>query len=222
MSISTGSKIAIITAVGDDKGFLRDPPIVHPNVDYIAFVGTKQDTVVWQQQHLFKFSSQGFKRDLLLPLILPQLFCPNHNYFILVDPEQTVVVDPFELVDKYLSDTPLGLFAHRTYSCIWDFPLTDVDLGCRLKERDMYGDLGFPKQFGFYDLSLVMMRNLPVMLKMCLRWWEHICRYSALPELSLPYVMWTLGIKPSILPGHAPEGEPKSDTIGVISMRRNF
>ncbi len=214
-------KIAIITAVGDAKGSLKDPPIVHSNVDYIAFVGTKQGVFVWKQQHVVKFSSQSYKRNLLLPRILPQLFCANHDYYILIDPEQTVVVDPFELVDKYLSGTQLGLFAHRTHSCVWDLPLTDVDSGCRFKQRDMYGDHGFPTQFGFYDLSLMMMRNSPIMLKMCLCWWEHICRYSALPELSLPYVMWTLGIKPSILPGYAPELGATGDTMGVISMRRN-
>ncbi len=216
-------KIAVITTVGGDTGILCDPPIVHPNVDYIAFVGVEQDVVVWQQQHLVKFSTGG-GRDELLPIVLPQLFCPNHNYYILVDPNQTVVVDPFELVNKYLSGTPLGLFAHRIHSCIYDviYDESDVDdIAEVLRQRGGYTAQGFPKQFGFYDLSFVLMRNVPVMLKMCLRWWEQVCRYSALPEISLPYIVWTLGIKPSILPGYVPELVTTGDTKNVIMMRRN-
>lgn len=215
-------KIAIITVVGGDTATLKDPSIVHPNVDYIAFVGVKQDTVVWQQQHLFKFSSMppdARKRDELLPRILPQIFCANHNYYILVDSNQTVVHDPFELVDKYLSDTALGLFAHRKYSCIWDAPWGTKSMSV-LWQRDLYEKYGFPKQFGFYDLSFVLMRNSPMMLKMCLRWWEHICCFSALPELSLPYVLWTLGIKPTILPGYISKEATELGDSRIITMKR--
>lgn len=218
----TEPRIAIITAVGGDTAILHDPPIVHPNVDYIAFVGFKQDVVVWKQHHLVKFSSlqpDAEKRNELLPRIVPQLFCANHDVYILVDPDHTVVIDPFELVEKYLNDSSLGLFAHRQHSCVREVILSIGNDEDAVQQWNSYNDMGFPGRFGFYDLSLMLMRNATEMLKMCLRWWEHVCRYSGTPELSLPYVLWTLGIKPSILPGYAPESGSSNGAMGVISMR---
>ena len=54
---------------------------------------------------------------------------------------------------------------------------------------------------GLFELPTFVLKNTPKIKELCLMWWEQICKYSSRDQLSLPYVLHRLNIKPHIFDG---------------------
>jgi len=73
------------------------------------------------------------------------------------------------------------------------------------EQKDFYLSEGCPDNTGIFMGGLIVRRHTKAIARLNELWWEQITKFSQRDQLSLPYVLWKLGITPSILPS------PKQD-----------
>lgn len=204
-------KIAIITSICGNYEKLSAPTVVHENVDYYAFVDYIDSEVkVWNQSLAFQFSEDdkyANRRNAKIYKILPEMFVHGYDYYFWTDASHDVVGDPFEIVEKYLSDEkPYAVFKHTTRNCVYSEALLLKKLKYDHKnlineEINFFKEEKYPGNNGLYELSAFVKKKTYRTTLASLKWWEIICRYSSRDQISFPFVLWKCGITPSILPG---------------------
>lgn len=60
---------------------------------------------------------------------------------------------------------------------------------------------GFPDKEGLFVTSCLVMRNTQTCRTLSEMWWEEICHWSKRDQVSLPYCLWRLGMRPTLIPG---------------------
>ena len=205
------NKIAIITSLSGKRDNFSQPSIVHNGVDYIAFVDNPVEGGVWQQRKICNFSTDtkySNRRNAKIYKILPQLFLPEYEYFFWVDVTHDVIEPPQNIINQYLQQVDITVFNHSDRNCVYDEAEIIKKIGKdnnELVDRQMnfYKEEGFPKGYGLLELPSFVRKNNHRMNEMSLCWWEQICKYSSRDQLSLPYVLWKMNLKKSIMPGLA-------------------
>jgi hypothetical protein len=207
---------------------LIDPEKVFDDVDYIAFVDREHDCNVWQQHTATPFSidTKYFdRRNAKIYKAIPHQFMYGWDMCIWHDPTHEVIVDPKSIHDKYLPDGfDIALFDHESRDCVYseadavrnwkmDHP-EDIENLMRLYKSNNY-----PSENGLYECPVVIRKNTIKTQTLGLRWWELICKYSSRDQLSMPFVLWSLNMKPHILPGTA--GKEYKRNNKIIPFMRN-
>lgn len=216
------TRITIVTALSGDRDNLTDPPVVHPGVEYHAFVEKDWPCKVWQQHKLIPFSNDMYyanRRNAKIYKILIDLFLPDFDFYFWTDPTHTVVPNPAKICEEYLIDSDIAVFKHLYRDCVYkeskfvsevkyDYPdLLD-------SQMIYYKASGFSENYGLYELPAFIRKNTLRIKALNMMWWEQICKYSSRDQLSFPYVLWKMGIIPAILPGFANGINPKTGNIG--------
>lgn len=204
-------KIAIVTSLCGNIDKLHTPKTYFPNADYFAFTDQLSNNVFWKQMPIYKFSQDekyANRRNAKLYKILPELFIPDYDYYIYYDPSHEVIKDPEWIINEYMKDNDIAVFKHNERDCIYDeaVKLIEWKYDHAILIDDWYKHLkriSYPSNNGLYELPAFIKNNSAEMLEMSLMWWEIICKYSSRDQLSLPYVLWKMNIKPAILPGFA-------------------
>lgn len=203
-------KIAIITARIGNTDTLSKPSVVYDCADYYAFTDKNVNNSIWNCINPTLFSTVQFeysnRRDAKIYKILPNLFLPDYDYYFWVDPTHDVLVNPVTIINDYLKDSEIAVFKHRERNCIFNEATTILQANkenknLMIEQMNFYADNNMPKQFGLFELPAFVRKNSQNMTKLCLCWWEQICKFSARDQLSLPFVLWKFGITPSIMPG---------------------
>ena len=215
------NKIVVITALSGNKERLKDPQIVFPGVDYVAFVDSKQDVSVWEQRPLLDFTLDDkykYRRNAKIYKVLPHLFFPNHQVHIWHDVSHGLVKNPNEVISM-MGDSDIGLFKHNQRSCLYqeanilkELNYDHIDLIDN--QIAYYRGLGYPENNGLYELPVSVRKNTEKIQRLNLLWWEIICKYSSRDQLSMPFCLWKLGIKPFVFDGWA-NGFDENGNIGV-------
>lgn len=205
-------KIAVVTAAA---GISELIPVSNflDNVDYHAFVEEQYLNVSdnWIRHKLLQFSVDGVFRDrrnAKVYKVLPHLFLPGYDYYFWVDSTHCLEVDPHEVIDTYLNGSDIALFKHQYRDCVYEeshhIKAVNYDYPDLLDNQvAFYRGVGYPPNSGLYELPCRVQRNTELTQRMGLMWWEQICKFSSRDQMSLPFVLHQLGIKPSILPGYA-------------------
>lgn len=210
-------KVAIITSISGNKDILYDPEIKYEEADYFAFVDQYYDCRVWNQKRLYDFSiDKNFsvyktyknRRNAKIYKILPEFFIPNYEYYIWLDGTHELKQSPNTLIETYLKNNDISVFKHIERNCVYQEAKTIEKLGFDTvdnlnRQIDFYKSENFPENYGLFELSCFLRKNIFTIRTMDLLWWEMICRYSSRDQMSFPFVIWKLGIIPSILPGYA-------------------
>ena len=191
-------KIAIITALCGDREKLCNPPVIHQNADYFAFVDNKIEGTIWNQKETLNFTIDTRyknRRNAKIYKILPFLFVPNYDYYIWHDVSHAVVENPETICTKYMEDNSFGFFKHTARNCVYQEAEELLKLGYDHTEnikRQMasYRNDGYPDNNGLFELSAFVLKNTKDVQETCLTWWELICRYASRDQLSLPYSLW--------------------------------
>lgn len=224
-------KIAIITAISGGKDLLEEPP-KHDSVDYYAFTDAFKANSLWIQKPLIEFTTDSKyknRRNAKIYKILPELFIPNYDYYFWVDGTHDVIKDPKEIINTYLNDAQLGVFIHTTRNCAYKEAEELINLNYDHHENiinqiQRYQNEGFPKNYGLYELPVLIRKNSEETTKFNLMWWEQICKYSSRDQVSFPYCLWKTNIRITTLPGFANGINPNTGTIGnnnLIPQRRH-
>ena len=226
------NKIAIVTSICGNRDILSDPTVVHPNVDYFAFVDKKHDCKIWNQCQVFDFSTDEkyeHRRNAKLYKVLPTMFLSQYDYVFWVDATHDVVAKPEELIEKYLSFSDIAVFVHRERNCAYQ-EMDEIDslgydhLDNVSRQREFYKKEGFPENYGLYELPVILRKNTFETTKLNILWWEQICRFSSRDQLSFTYCLWKQNIQPTVLDGYANGINPKTGKIGnndIIPQIRN-
>jgi len=208
-------KIAVLTSKFGQGLHLRDPKIKFENVDYFAYVDKiNPNCKIWNQIECPDFSSDDRFRDrrnAKIYKVMPHLFLPNYDFWFWVDLTHEVIMNPFEVIERFIGNAEIGLWKHTTRKCayqeaevvnIYDFDhRTLVD-----NQVEYYKSCGFPENNGLYELPVSIRKNTDKVKKLNLRWWEQICRFSSRDQISMTFVLWKTDLNPVILPGWANGG----------------
>lgn len=205
------NKIAVITALSGTREKLHDPIHVFPDVDYFAFVDHPQDTKVWKQLPLLNFTiDEKFRnrRNAKIYKVMPHLFFPDHSYHIWHDVSHELIMNPYEVIDKFMPNSDIGLFKHTARNCLYKEALELKNLGYDIDENiDRHIEFckkeNVPTELGLWELPVSIRKNTETIQRMNMMWFEIISRFSSRDQISLPYCLWKLGIEPAILPGYA-------------------
>ena len=84
---------------------------------------------------------------------------------------------------------------------------------------EFYERCQYPHNNGLYECPVIIRKNNIKTQTLGLRWWETICKYSSRDQLSMPFVLWSLNIKPRILPGTA--GKEYKRNNKIVPFKRN-
>jgi len=205
-------KVAVVTAsVGVNE--LREPPILFKDVDFYAFVDEDKLDIdgVWRRNKFVNFSSDPIyrnRRNAKIYKVLPHLFIPCYDYYVWIDSTHYVAIDPHQIIDKFLSNSDIGLFQHPERNCVYQEAQIIKDINFDYHElvdaqMEFYRSIDYPENNGLYELPCRIQRNTLKIQEAMLSWWEMICMYSSRDQLSLPYVLQKHQISPSIIPGFA-------------------
>ena len=86
-------------------------------------------------------------------------------------------------------------------------------------QMDFYKKCKYPHTNGLYELPVIIRKNNDKIKTLGLRWWETISKYSSRDQLSMPFVLWSLNMKPKILPGTA--GKEYKRNNKIVPFKRN-
>lgn len=220
-------KIAVITSIFGNGSKLHDPKTVFENTDYFAFVDREHNTKTWKQIQSPSFSlDKKYKgrRDAKIYKIMPHLFLPDYDIYIWTDPTHELIINPHTICDEYLKDNDIALFYHTTRKCAYKEAAEIIKLNYDHielieKQIEFYQASGFPEKNGLFELPVSIRKNSPAMNAMNLRWWEQICKFSSRDQISLPFVLWSMNIKPSILPGLANGGLGANEILPQVRWK---
>lgn len=203
-------RIAVVTANFGGKDQLRDPAILASRVDYIAFSDRPFSSDVWQYRQASiwscdaKFAARRSARAV--KLLLTNLL-PEYEYTIWQDANMTLLVEPQELVRRYLTDPLASLAAHRhsPRDCVYDEARQILAIkldspGPVRAQMRFYRTLGYPRHAGLFSTRFLIRRNLPATRSLEMAWWEQLCRFSSRDQLSLPFVIHRLGTRIQSIP----------------------
>lgn len=197
-------RIACLTAA---LGVEPEPPRhVEPGVDYLCYTDAA-GYPGWTTVPAIRFSTDaafGLRRDAKPPKILSSFICPGYDVYIWCDATHLPAVPPSQLIGL-LAGRDLALFRHSVRGSVraeaeaiksfgYDYPAR-ID-----RQVAAYAQAGFPDT-ALWELACFIKRNTPAMRALELRWWEQICMFSSRDQLSLPFVLWSLGIEPVELQG---------------------
>ena len=206
-------KIAVYTAISGNKSELLDPPLVHKDIDYIAFTDqTYRKFNTWQVRNIIPFtlaSKFTQRRNAKIFKILPQMFLNEYDLTIYHDGGHFCMMHPLEIIERYMPkvDDDLAVFKHRWNTCIYkeaqDVLRENVDLPELINPQiEYYRSNKYPEDNGLYELPVLIRKKSDRNNLLNLRWWEQICKWSSRDQISFPVVMWSLGLKPIVLPGN--------------------
>lgn len=199
-------KFLVVTSITQGKDKLLDPPEKFDNCDYFAFVDKKIDDVkIWEQKDLYSYSSIDplFNRRNAKPYkLLSTLLFPNYEYIIWCDGNHQLNVNPQTIIDEY-GDAQMYIFKHPDRTCLYDEIKAclqwRLDVPNNLESQfNYYISLGFPPNYGLYELSTFMMKNTHKVKEFQLMWFEQITKFSSRDQVSFPFCVWNTGIKEDI------------------------
>jgi hypothetical protein len=208
-------KVAVVTtSIGANKP--TQPQIVKDNIEYHAFLDEGifcDDVPGWVKHKALNFtSSVNFKnrRNAKIYKILPFLFLPGFDFYIYIDSTHTLSKEPEEIVDRFLTKTDIAVFKHPYRGCVYEegeeVKKINFDIGTLIDEQlNFYKQENYPRNNGLFELPARIQRNTEDTQKMCLMWWELICKYSSRDQISFPFACFKTKTHLSIMPGKANE-----------------
>jgi hypothetical protein len=209
-----GNKIAVITSLCGINTKLVPPSVVFEGVSYIAFVDKFHESNVWEQRKSLDFTlddKYNGRRNAKIYKVLPQMFLPEYDYWFWVDSTHELIMNPNDVIQKYLEDYEIGVWNHTDRSCLYKEAEAVNDNNYDYKDLvnnqiEYYKSQGYPENNGLYELPVIIRKNTDNIKILNMRWWEQICRFSSRDQISMPFVLWKTGITPKILPGWANGG----------------
>lgn len=205
-------KIAVITSSFGLTMKLSNPIKRFDTCDYICFSNDiipddhNSDWVIKKGPEFSLDPSFSNRRNAKIYKILPNLFLPDYEYYIWLDPTHELIVDPVALIEQYLNDFDIAVFRHNERHCIYDeakvIKKLKIEYSDIIKRQvRYYKSLSYPRHNGLYELPCRIQRNNAETHRMGLCWWEQICQFSSRDQVSFPFVINQLGIPVNILPG---------------------
>lgn len=205
-------KIAIVTALCGNRESLVNPPVVHKNADYFAFVDREwTDATAWKQLPLEKrYTGDRYsdRRNAKYYKILPHRELSDYDYWMWADVSHSVIENPENIVNLHMGTADVGVFRHTQRNCLFQEANELRKLGYDHidlidKQTQQYRQEGMPTEFGLYELPVSVRKNSEAVRNFNELWWEQIEKFSSRDQLSFPYCLFKSKLELKVLPGYA-------------------
>lgn len=213
--------IVVYTAVagGKDKILTVNPKF--KGVNYILF--TDQDisqsegkSLGWDIVYpIIDFSDdKKFKhrRNAKLLKIKSFEYLEDYQYNIWMDGTHMPKMHPNKIINKYLPKGKyISTFNHPRRICAYDEGnyiinnLPHLDYPKLIAQQlKYYKQKGMPENLGLPANTVIIRKWSEEIEALENAWWEQICKFSSRDQISLPYVLWSLGLWDihHYMPGH--------------------
>ena len=195
---------ALYTAIFGNYDRLKDVPR-QPGIDLICFTddATLQHPT-WQVRYVQpkyahpRLSAKYFKA-------LSHVVLSEYDEVLWIDGSFSVQ-DPDFARDafQYLENAGMALFLHPDRGCIYDEAEISQQM-TKYRDQDITGQIayyrreGFPIKAGLFAGGIIARRNDDIQIRRFNEaWMEQNEKWTYQDQISLPYVLWKLGIKPAI------------------------
>lgn len=190
------SKLVVYTAIFGNKDALLPAP-QFDDVAYVCFTDSQPvDSYGWQIVHI-KPHFHDPRRNARMYKTLPHKFFPDHEWSLWLDGNRRLLVNPLDLIERYLSDGQhLLVHRHQLRDCVYEEASSCIELGKTnpeiMREQILrYQQAGLPRHAGVVDSSVLLRRHHdPLLIETMNDWWAEICRYSVRDQVSFTYVAY--------------------------------
>ncbi len=210
-------KVVVYTALFGNIDSIIEPLVVDENCDY--YIITDQDIPehsIWKRKNVDLSAVNGYnnrKKNRYYKMHSYEFF-PEYKYCIYIDANIFIYGRLSELVQYVNPETGIGIHNMPNrgdiYEEIFARSLIDSrDLGILERQKKDYQQLGFKNVEGMFECNVIITKVGKTSEIIMKKWWEEYKKYPARDQVSLPFVLWDLGIS--------------QDKIGIIGncMRLN-
>jgi hypothetical protein len=127
-------------------------------------------------------------------VMMHKLF-PKASYWLWMDGNQQLIVDPWQLVDRYMDmSADIATYKHPTRKCVYE----ELDACLKLRKDNAalmrsqvlsYRQAGYPANNGMCETTVMIRRNTKAVRDFNEQWWREIVRGSVRDQLSFNYTM---------------------------------
>lgn len=101
---------------------------------------------------------------------------------------------------------PIAQFVHPWRDCLHDeaaasAPLPKYEGEPVQEQADMYWRSGHPEHWGLWATGIIARQHTEAVQRLGAAWWQEVERWSFQDQISQPYVLHALGLRPASLPG---------------------
>ncbi len=196
--------IAVITSLYGDLDGLCAPPVMNGVDDYIAVTEMDRGPSIWRQiieprRHISNRLASK------IPKCLPHLYT-NADVVVWVDASATVRSDTAEWTVGQMGDADVAQFAHPERDDITDEANVSMGMAkykglmCH-EQAASYKAAGLPDNWGLWATGIMARRRSAWSEEFGERWLAEQVRWSYQDQISEPYVLWQMGVRPAELDG---------------------
>lgn len=146
------------------------------------------------------------RRDSRIPKMLPHIYFPETEYSLYVDANIINKVSIKKLIDEWLVDADIAMFAHSTRNCLFKEAEECIRLELDSKdviEAQIQRYKNFEMNKGLYQGGVILRRHTNKIKQLNEMWFAEYCTGCKRDQISLPYCIETLGITINAIDGHA-------------------
>ena len=121
--------------------------------------------------------------------ILPHKFFPDAEWWIWVDSNLTMKINPEDIIEYFGNPEHVGLHEHPERETIKQ----EIEIGLK-RQLDDPEKLKYhkDKKGRLAACNVIVRRNTPAVRQLCEAWWAEICAGSSRDQLSFPYTLGTI------------------------------
>jgi hypothetical protein len=199
-------RVAVYTAIYGGYDTLREQPEM-PGVDFVCFTDDPAlRSSQWRVVHAKarydhpRMSAKWFRMH-------PHKVLPEHRRTVWVDGGvQMLGADFADVVLEAMSPDGLSMFRHPVRDTVtaeaeFCVPLEKYADQPMVEQVAHYRARGFPDESGLWATGVIGRDNLRKIRRLGRLWMRENMRWTYQDQLSLPYLLWRLGIKPGTIPG---------------------
>ena len=117
------------------------------------------------------------------------------------------VISPWFAADALGYADPVAQFAHPDRDCIYTETWCAAGIGKYAGEpmhaqADAYRAAGHPEAWGMWAATVIARLHTPAVIELGKAWTAEVDAWSFEDQISQPYVLRNLGLRPSVLPGY--------------------
>lgn len=198
-------KVVVYSCVTGDYDEIKEPLIVGNNVKYVMYTDKKMkfDKSSWnfcEIPEIGMFDNCHINRYLKMHPF--ELFASEYDYCIYIDGNVQPISDISVLSEMIHEKIGISIHKHRYRDCVYDEEQVCEWKGKGNVEKmrlqvEKYKKYGLPLHFGLGECTVIVtdLKN-EIARDIYIKWWdEYLSSGSYRDQLSLPYIIWKMGLK---------------------------
>jgi hypothetical protein len=172
------------------------------NARWIAYTERPFISDTWEHRKVYdRFTSP--RRNSRIHKILIHQYADT-KYSIWIDANLKLLIPPEEVVERYLKEHDIAVFAHPNRDCIYDEAMVCAKLGLDntetiIEQAKTYEDAGYGKHRGLCECNFIVRRHTPKVEQFNNAWWSEYCRHSVRDQISFMYALDKVGLEPYVI-----------------------